>query len=64
MFHNSNGVDLHHFGSVRAWLENVRGDESFDNSCLAKRSASGCRICKMLEQTDDAVLNFDVGLGS
>ena len=64
MFHDSDGVDLHHFGNVRAWLENVRRDKSLYNASLAQRGTSGCRVCEMLEQTDEAVLDFDIGLRS
>ena len=64
MFHDSDGVDLHHFGHVRAWLEDIRGDKLLYNASLTERSASGCRVCKVFEQTNEAVLDFDIGLGS
>ena len=64
MFHDSDSVDLHHFCEVRARLENVRVDQSLDNASVGERGASGCRVCEMFEQTDEAVLDFDVGLGS
>jgi hypothetical protein len=64
MFHDSDSVDLHHFSDVRARLENVRVDESLDNAGFGERCASGCRVCEMFEQTDEAVLDFNVGLGS
>ena len=64
MFHDADSVDLDFFSHVRAWVENVRVDESRDNASVGERGASGCRVCEMFEQTDEAVLDFDVGLGS
>ncbi len=64
MLRDSYSVDLYHFGDVCARLENLRVHEPPGYTSLAERGASGCCVCEMLQQADEAVLNFDVGLGS
>lgn len=61
VFHDAYSVNLNHFGHVGRRLEYARVGESLDDPGLAKGCASGCGICEMLEQTNDTMLDFDVG---
>jgi hypothetical protein len=62
VLHDAYSVNLNHFGYVGRRLEYAGVGESLDDASLAEGCASGCGICEMLEQTNDTMLDFDVGL--
>ena len=61
MLYDSNGVDLNHFCYIRGGLEYIGVDKSLNDASLTERRASGRIICKVFEQADNTMLDFNIG---
>jgi len=60
VFCDTNGIDLDHFRYIRGGLEYSGVDEPLNDASLAERRTSGRGICKVLEQADNTMLDFDI----